>query len=70
MNAIDPFQLQVGILPSDIDARFIERCVDELERCKAGGGRAERVFNQVVGGAGEGAEVKRGCHFGAPGGEG
>src|SRR5512136_1144530 len=60
MNIIDPFQLQVGILSSDIDARFIERCVNELERRKAGGDRAERVFSQVVKEAGEGAEVKKG----------
>jgi hypothetical protein len=59
MNIIDPFQSKVGILSSDIDVKFIEQCVEELERCKAGGDRVERIFGRLAGG-GEGAEVKRG----------
>ena len=47
-------------MQSDLAAQFIKTCIAELDACKSGENCAERVFNKVVGDAGEGAELKRG----------
>lgn len=47
-------------MSSEVDAAFIERSVEELDRCKAGSDRVGRVLSQVAGGDEGQAEVKRG----------